>query len=104
MTRKRAMMIGLDGADPAVIKQMIAEGKLPNFKKFLEQGVAHNSLGMLGVNPTVTPPNWTSMATGNWPRTHGVTDFFTYFRKSIRFIPIKLGFPFSSIRNDLGVF
>ncbi len=78
MTRKRAMMIGLDGADPAVIKQMIAEGKLPNFKKFLEQGVAHNSLGMLGVNPTVTPPNWTSMATGNWPRTHGVTDFFTH--------------------------
>ena len=78
MAKKRAMMIGLDGADPAVIKKLIAEDRLPNFKKFLESGVAHSSLGMLGVNPTVTPPNWTSMATGNWPRTHGVTDFFTH--------------------------
>ena len=78
MAKQRAMMIGLDGADPAVIKRLIKEGRLPNFKKFLEQGVAHESLGMLGVNPTVTPPNWASMATGNWPRTHGVTDFYTH--------------------------
>lgn len=78
MGKKRAMMIGLDGADPKVVSRMIDEGRLPNFKKFLEQGVAHESLGMLGVNPTVTPPNWCSMATGNWPRTHGVTDFFSH--------------------------
>ncbi len=78
MTKKRAMMLGLDGADPMVIKKMIGEGKLPHFKAFLEQGAAHESLGMLGVNPTVTPPNWASMATGNWPRTHGVTDFFSH--------------------------
>ena len=78
MTKKRAMMLGLDGADPMVIKRMIGEGKLPHFKAFLEQGAAHESLGMLGVNPTVTPPNWASMATGNWPRTHGVTDFFSH--------------------------
>lgn len=78
MGRKRAMMIGLDGADPKVISRMMDEGRLPNFKKFLAQGVAHDSLGMLGVNPTVTPPNWCSLATGNWPRTHGVTDFFSH--------------------------
>ena len=78
MAKQRAMMIGLDGADPLVVKKLMDEGRLPNFKKFLEQGVAHQSLGMLGVNPTVTPPNWASIATGNWLRTHGVTDFYTH--------------------------
>ena len=76
MANKRAMMIGLDGADPLVVKRMIKEGKLPNLKKVLDQGVAHDSLCMIGAFPNVTPPNWCSLATGNWPRTHGVTCFF----------------------------
>lgn len=28
---------------------------------------------MLGCLPSVTPPNWCSIATGCWPRTHGIT-------------------------------
>ena len=75
---KRAMMIGLDGADPYVVKRMIAAGRLPNMKKILEKGVATESLAMLGAFPTVTPPNWASIATGCWPRTHGVTCFFNH--------------------------
>ena len=70
---KRAMMLGLDGADPFVVKKMIKLGRLPNFKKLLEEGVAHTDYAMLGAFPSVTPPNWASLATGNWPRTHGVT-------------------------------
>lgn len=75
MGKKRAMMLGLDGADPLIVKQLMAEGRLPNMKKLLEQGVATETLDMLGVFPTVTPPNWTTLATGNWPRTHGITCF-----------------------------
>jgi hypothetical protein len=30
---------------------------------------------MLGVLPTLTPPGWTTLMTGAWPGTHGVTDF-----------------------------
>ena len=75
MANKRAMMIGLDGADPLVVKRMIKEGRLPNLKKVLDNGVANDSLWMIGAFPSVTPPNWCSLATGNWPRTHGVTDF-----------------------------
>lgn len=76
MSKKRAMMIGLDGADPLVVKRMIEAGRLPNLKKVLENGVANPTLSMIGAFPSVTPPNWASIATGNWPRTHGVTDFF----------------------------
>ena len=36
MSMKRAMMIGLDGADPVVCKRLVAEGRMPNLKKILE--------------------------------------------------------------------
>lgn len=75
MTLKRAMLLGLDGADPVVIKRMIAEGRLPNMQKIMEQGAHTENLDMMGVFPTVTPPNWTTLATGNYPRTHGITCF-----------------------------
>lgn len=72
---KRAMMIGLDGADPVRVKKLIAEGRMPNMKKLLEKGIATENLDMLGVLPAGTPPNWTTLATGNYPRTHGITCF-----------------------------
>lgn len=78
MTKKRGMMIGIDGADPFVIDRMIAEGKLPNFKRAIEGGVSRPDHAMIGALPSVTPPNWCSMATGNWPRTHGVTCYFNH--------------------------
>ena len=73
MGLKRAMVIGLDAADPVQVQRLMDEGKMPNLKKLLAQGTAHKSLSMLGALPSVTPPNWCSIATGCWPRTHGVT-------------------------------
>lgn len=73
MGLKRAMVIGLDAADPVQVRRLIDEGKMPNLKKLLENGTANKSLAMLGCLPSVTPPNWCSIATGCWPRTHGIT-------------------------------
>ena len=73
MTKKRAMMIGLDGADPFVIDRLIKKGKLPNLKRVIEDGVNRRDWAMIGVLPSVTPPNWCSLGTGSWPRTHGIT-------------------------------
>lgn len=78
MALKRAMMIGLDGADPLVVKRLIEAGRLPGLKRVMDEGVAHESLSMLGAFPTVTPPNWCSLATGNWPLTHGITCFLNH--------------------------
>ena len=78
MAKKRGMMIGIDGADPFVIDRMIEEGELPNFKRAIEGGVSHPDHAMIGALPSVTPPNWCSLGTGNWPRTHSVTCFFNH--------------------------
>lgn len=74
----KVMMIGFDGADPYVIQRMMSEGRLPNFKKVVENGSTTKNYSMLGVFPSVTPPNWVSLATGNWPNKHGVTDFWNH--------------------------
>ena len=73
MGLKRAMMIGLDAADPLQLQRLMDEGRMPNLKKLLENGAAHEGLDMIGCLPSVTPPNWASIATGAWPRTHGIT-------------------------------
>lgn len=78
MGLKRAMMIGIDGMDPQIVQRLVDMGRLPNFKRAIAQGTATKGLDMLGVFPTVTPPNWVSLATGNWPRTHGVTCFHNH--------------------------
>jgi predicted AlkP superfamily phosphohydrolase/phosphomutase len=70
---KKAAIIGLDCALPHLIEKHIKEGHLPTFKRLIESGVIADNC--LVPYPTVTPPNWASIATGAWPGTHGITDF-----------------------------
>ncbi len=70
---RKAAIIGLDCALPHLIEKHIAEGHLPTFKKLIDGGVMADNC--LVPYPTVTPPNWASIATGAWPGTHGITDF-----------------------------
>lgn len=46
---------------------------MPNTAKLIERGIwAENCLVP---HPTITPPNWTTIVTGAWPGTHGITCF-----------------------------
>jgi len=69
---KKAMVIGFDGASMELVKRMVSEGHCPNIGRLIAQGVHRE---MLGVLPTLTPPGWTTLATGAWAGTHRVTDF-----------------------------
>ena len=69
---KRAIVIGIDGASMEIVRYMAAQGATPNLKRLMDTGAWRP---MLGVFPTLTPPGWTSIATGAWPGTHEVMDF-----------------------------
>lgn len=72
---KRAALIGYDCAIPKRLEALLAEGGLPNFRAFMEEG----SFIPEGYNlPTVTPPSWATICTGAYPRTHGVEDYYYY--------------------------
>jgi len=75
---KRAMVIGFDGADPLFMKKLLKNNRLPNIEKLLEMGCTTPDMGMIGVLPTVTPPNWASLATGAYPSTHHVTCYWQH--------------------------
>ena len=72
---EKLFVLGVDGMDPRLTNKYIAEGIMPNTKKFIERGSARADLIMLGGHPTVTPPMWTTLATGAYPITHGITGF-----------------------------
>lgn len=80
MERKRLAdkiaVLGVDGFDPRLAKKLMDEGKMPNLQTFVQRGAAREDLVLLGAMPTVTPPMWTTLASGAYPSTHGVTAFF----------------------------
>lgn len=73
---EKILLLGIDGMDPRLTRKYVDEGKLPNVKKLIERGACRKDLVLLGAQPTVTPPMWTTLATGAYPMTHGITCFF----------------------------
>lgn len=72
----KMIVVGIDGFDPAHAKYMLDQGKMPNLAKLIEKGSSREDLVLLGCMPTVTPPMWTTLATGATARVHGITGFF----------------------------
>ncbi|MGC8491027.1 MAG: alkaline phosphatase family protein [Syntrophobacteraceae bacterium] len=68
----RLLIIGLDGAQLAVIEGLVQQGRLPHLGRLLSQGAS----GLLtSTLPPVTPSAWTSFMTGKNPGKHGLFDF-----------------------------
>jgi predicted AlkP superfamily phosphohydrolase/phosphomutase/Tfp pilus assembly protein PilF len=68
----RVLLIGVDGADPAILDRLIDEGKLPTFARLRREG-AYGRLRSR--EPLLSPIIWTTIATGRKAQDHGVLDF-----------------------------
>ena len=76
--KKKVLILGIDGLDPHLVNKYIKQGLMPNTVKFLERGAANTGLEMIGGHPTVTPPMWTTLATGATPHVHGITGYYRH--------------------------
>ena len=74
----KVMVLGVDGLDPRFARKLMDEGKMPNFAKLAARGAQRHDLVLLGSNPTVTPPQWTTLAVGCNPNVHSITQFFRH--------------------------
>lgn len=72
----KILLLGCDGLDPRLTRKYVDMGLMPNVKKYIEAGAQRQDLVMLGGHPTVTPPMWTTLATGCYANVHGITGFF----------------------------
>lgn len=70
----RLMLIGVDGVDLRLVRELLPREAMPNLNAFLDRGAG----GPLeSVFPTHSAAAWSSMMTGLTPAGHGVFDFQT---------------------------
>jgi phosphonoacetate hydrolase len=67
------VVVLIDGGDPAYVNAGLAQGLLPNFKKFMTEGFVSVALGAM---PSFTNPNNVSVITGVPPSVHGISGNF----------------------------
>lgn len=78
MARKteKLIVLGVDGMDPRLTKYLMDKGELPAIKKLVDRGACRDDLVLIGGMPTITPPMWTTLSTGAYASTHGITGFW----------------------------
>jgi predicted AlkP superfamily phosphohydrolase/phosphomutase len=77
----RVYVIGLDGATWDIIDPLIAQGKLPVFKKLKESGAWAR---LRTFEPTLSAVVWTSIATGKSMLKHGIVDWVFVNKEKIQ--------------------
>jgi hypothetical protein len=66
-------ILGFDGLDPRWTEEYERQGLLPNFARLRKEGAVGNIRSTL---PFLSPPAWTTVATGVPPADHGIWSFW----------------------------
>jgi len=75
MTKRKAIILGLDGATFDLLIPFAQRGIMPNIRKLFEKGGWANLWSTI---PPYTGPAWVSFATGVNPGKHGIVEFVEY--------------------------
>ena len=77
-TAGRMILIGIDGASPRIVNQLIGEDRLPTLAKIAREGVRGPLRSAI---PIQSPRIWNTIATGKVPEKHGIVSFSYRGRK-----------------------
>ena len=69
---RRVIMLGLDALVPNTLERFMEEGIVPTMKRMAEAGAFSRARPVI---PAQTPTNWTTIATGATPGTHGIVQW-----------------------------
>ena len=77
----RVLFVGMDGMDPVLLRRLMDEGKLPNFKRLADRG---DFKPLATSMPPQSPVAWSNVISGGEPGVHEIYDFIhrdpkTYF-------------------------
>lgn len=70
-SKKKLLLIGMDGATFELILPWVKQGKLPALGRLLDRG----AYGKLFSELAITPPAWSTIYTGKRPGKHGIFSF-----------------------------
>jgi predicted AlkP superfamily phosphohydrolase/phosphomutase len=72
--KARLLVVGMDGLEPRLVRDFLAQGRLPHFRRLIQRGVLAD---IACRQRMVSPVAWTTVATGVPPDEHGITYFTT---------------------------
>lgn len=85
-SRSPVIWLGLDGLDWELLDRLVAENRMPNWKRLTAQGY---SARLESFTPPLSPIVWTTIATGVGPDVHRVLDFQEVDPASGQKVPIS---------------
>jgi predicted AlkP superfamily phosphohydrolase/phosphomutase len=69
---RSVVILGIDGLDPVLLERFVNKGRMPAFRRLMEEG----SFSPLGTSiPPQSPVAWSNFITGTGPGGHGIFDF-----------------------------
>lgn len=69
---RRALVLGIDGMDPTLLQQFLAEGRMPHIRKLIGRGLFSP---LRTSDPPQSPVAWANFISGTNPGGHGIFDF-----------------------------
>ncbi|MET0507954.1 MAG: alkaline phosphatase family protein, partial [Burkholderiaceae bacterium] len=79
---QKMVVLGFDGMDPDLVLQLVQSGRLPNFKRLIDQGGLYP---LATTHSAESPTAWASFATGVNPGKHNIYDFLV--RDTATYLP-----------------
>lgn len=76
---KRFVILGLDGMEPTLAEQYMAEGKMPHLSALKQKGCFRR---LATTAPPLSPVAWSTFLTGCNPGKHNIFDFLTRDRRT----------------------
>lgn len=79
--RNRIVLIGIDGGDWEILTRLVSQGKMPHFKKLMDEGASGRLNSLIwrelihGSRGYYSPIVWAGIATGKIPSKNGIEDF-----------------------------
>lgn len=66
------VVLGIDGMDPQLLRQLAEDGQLPNLRRLMARGGLQD---LATSNPPQSPVAWSEFITGHGSEVHGIYDF-----------------------------
>ncbi|MEE9230276.1 MAG: alkaline phosphatase family protein, partial [Acidobacteriota bacterium] len=101
---RKVLWLAVDSFDWDLIRPLVEQGRMPNMKRLLAEGVWGN---LQSVPPLLSPVIWTSVATAKRPEKHGIVDFVARNPETGAIVPVtstlRTTRAFWNILSDAGV-
>ncbi|MCH1535049.1 MAG: alkaline phosphatase family protein [Schleiferiaceae bacterium] len=77
----RSLLVGWDAADWQMMTPLLTSGKMPNLTELMDGGVQAQ---LATLDPPISPMLWSSIATSQWPSSHGIHGFTEVNKGTVR--------------------